>query len=106
MISSASSLERLYKSSPLVDAPAPGSFVRGAEETSGAGFAETMSEVSKAAMNTLKTAETTAMNGMAGNADPHSVVEALTAAELALQTAVTVRDKAVEAYQEILRMPV
>jgi len=57
-------------------------------------------------MTTLGNAETTAMAGMAGRADPHAIVEALAAAELALETAVSVRDKAVEAYQEILRMPV
>ena len=39
-------------------------------------------------------------------ADAHSLVEALTQSELAVQTAVSVRDKVVEAYQEILRMPV
>lgn len=43
---------------------------------------------------------------MTGAADPHSVVEAIAAAELAVETAVTVRDKVVEAYQELLRMPV
>lgn len=50
--------------------------------------------------------EQAAMKYMAGSADPHSVVEALAAAELAVQTAVTVRDKVVEAYQELIRMPV
>ena len=43
---------------------------------------------------------------MAGGADPHSVIQALAAAELAVETAVVIRDKVVEAYQEILRMPV
>lgn len=43
---------------------------------------------------------------LAGNADPHSVVEALARAELAVDTAVSIRDKVVEAYQELLRMPV
>jgi len=43
---------------------------------------------------------------MTGSADPHSVVEAMAAAELAVQTAVTVRDKVVEAYQELIRMPI
>ncbi|MCQ8184910.1 flagellar hook-basal body complex protein FliE [Parvularcula maris] len=37
--------------------------------------------------------------------DTQSVVEAFSQAELALQTAVTVRDRVVSAYQEILRMP-
>jgi flagellar hook-basal body complex protein FliE len=35
-----------------------------------------------------------------------ALVEALAASSLAVETAVTVRDKVVEAYQEILRMPV
>jgi flagellar hook-basal body complex protein FliE len=43
---------------------------------------------------------------MTTGADPHSVVEAMAAAELAIETAVTVRDKIVEAYQELMRMPV
>lgn len=40
------------------------------------------------------------------NIDAQSVVEALSQAELALQTAVTIRDRVVSAYQEILRMPI
>ena len=55
---------------------------------------------------TLKQAEQTAMSAMVGDADPHSLVQALTQSELAVETAVTVRNKVVEAYQEILRMPV
>ena len=43
---------------------------------------------------------------MTSNVDPHSLVQALAQAELAVETAVTVRNKVVEAYQEILRMPV
>jgi flagellar hook-basal body complex protein FliE len=50
--------------------------------------------------------EEVAMASMTGEADPHQLVEALTQSELAIQTAVSVRDKVVEAYQEILRMPV
>ncbi|CUH79719.1 flagellar hook-basal body complex protein FliE [Tropicibacter naphthalenivorans] len=54
----------------------------------------------------LRTAEATAHQAMAGNADPHALVEALAQSELAVDTVVAVRDKVVEAYQEILRMPV
>lgn len=50
--------------------------------------------------------ESTASAYMAGRADPHSVVEALASAELAVETAVTLRNKVVEAYQELMRMPV
>ena len=54
----------------------------------------------------LQEGEQIAQDGLTGKADPHSVVEALAATEIAVQTAVTVRDKVIEAYQEILRMPV
>jgi flagellar hook-basal body complex protein FliE len=55
---------------------------------------------------TLRASEDTAMAAMTSGADPHALVQALTQTELAVETAVTVRNKVVEAYQEILRMPV
>lgn len=55
---------------------------------------------------TLAKSEMIAQQAMAGNADPHALVEALANTQLAVETAVTVRDRVVEAYQEILRMPV
>jgi flagellar hook-basal body complex protein FliE len=57
-------------------------------------------------ISTLRASEKTAMDAMTSGADPHALVQALAQTELAVQTAVTVRDKVVEAYQEILRMPV
>ncbi len=56
--------------------------------------------------DTLRHGEDTAQAAMTGDADPYALVQALAATELAVETAVTVRDKVVEAYQEILRMPV
>ena len=55
---------------------------------------------------TLQQGEDTARQAMTGAADPHALVQALGQAKFAVETAVTVRDKVVEAYQEILRMPV
>ncbi|MFK7834733.1 MAG: flagellar hook-basal body complex protein FliE [Sulfitobacter sp.] len=55
---------------------------------------------------TLAEGEETAKSAMIGGADPHSLVTALAQTELVVETAVTVRNKVVEAYQEILRMPV
>ena len=54
----------------------------------------------------LARGEQTAKAAMTGDASPHALVQALAATELAVETAVTLRDKVVEAYQEILRMPV
>lgn len=56
--------------------------------------------------STLRTGETTAKAAMTGKADTQSLVQALASSELAIETAVTLRDRVVEAYQEILRMPV
>ena len=55
---------------------------------------------------TLSRGEQTARAAMTGGADPHALVEALASSQMAVETVSTVRDKVVEAYQEILRMPV
>jgi flagellar hook-basal body complex protein FliE len=54
----------------------------------------------------LQQSESIAQAAMTGGADSQSLVQALAQTELAVEAAVTVRDKVVEAYQEILRMPV
>ena len=50
--------------------------------------------------------ESVARAAMTGGADPHALVQALASSQMAVETVATVRDKVVEAYQEILRMPV
>jgi len=55
---------------------------------------------------TLQQSEATATSAMTTGADPHTLVQALAQTELAVQSVVAVRDKVVEAYQELLRMPV
>ncbi|WP_420861728.1 flagellar hook-basal body complex protein FliE [Algirhabdus cladophorae] len=67
---------------------------------------ESFHQVAENFANTLGEGEKQAMAAMSGDANPHALVQALTQAELAVETAVTVRNKVVEAYQEILRMPV
>jgi flagellar hook-basal body complex protein FliE len=57
-------------------------------------------------VDTVQKGEDTARAAMTGGADPHALVEALAQSELAVETVVAVRNKVVEAYQEILRMPV
>lgn len=63
-------------------------------------------DAAKGFAQTIRQGEETALAAMSGGADPHALVQALAQTELAVETAVTVRDKVVEAYQEILRMPV
>jgi flagellar hook-basal body complex protein FliE len=56
--------------------------------------------------STLVQGEQTARAAMTGGADPHALVQALASSQMAVETVATVRDRVVEAYQEILRMPV
>lgn len=65
-----------------------------------------MAGAAKDFLATLQGSEATAVAAMSTGADPHTLLQALAQTELAVQTAVTVRDKVIEAYQEILRMPV
>lgn len=70
------------------------------------GAADAMKSVVGDFAATLAKSEQVAQSTMMGNADPHALVQALAQTELAVETAVSVRNKVVEAYQEILRMPV
>ena len=71
-----------------------------------AAVAESFAKITEDFATTLQAAEDTSMQSMYGQADPHALVEALSQSQLAVETAVTVRNRVVEAYQEILRMPV
>lgn len=70
------------------------------------GFTEALTQAAKGMRNHLLRAEQTAMASLGGTADAQSMVEAVAKAELALQTASVVRDRVVQAYQDILRMPI
>ncbi|MEE2690286.1 MAG: flagellar hook-basal body complex protein FliE [Pseudomonadota bacterium] len=55
---------------------------------------------------TMKAGEGAAMQVAAGKASLVDVVTAISAAEAALETAIAVRNRVIEAYQEIMRMPI
>jgi len=78
----------------------------GAQPTASASFADTLARAAEEVAGTLSRGEAAATDAVSGKGDVQTVVEALTATEMALQTTVSVRDKVVQAYQEILRMPV
>jgi flagellar hook-basal body complex protein FliE len=70
------------------------------------GFDSVMKQVTTDAIGTLKAGEAASISAMQGKESTRKVVEALMSAEQALQTAVAVRDKVVQAYQEIARMSI
>ena len=63
-------------------------------------------DVAQSFAQTLQQGDQVAQAAMTGTADSQALVQALAQTELAVEAAATVRDKVVEAYQEILRMPV
>ena len=69
-------------------------------------FVDLVKEVAENSVEAGKTAELATASAVAGKADLTDVVTAVSNAELALQTVVTVRNRVVAAYQEILRMPI
>lgn len=74
--------------------------------TQGDSDASKPASMAKEMAATVARSENVAAAFMTGGADPHSVVEAMASAELAVETAVTLRNRVVEAYQELLRMPI
>lgn len=72
----------------------------------GTDFASVLQDAAKASVGALKQGEVATAAGIAGKADIRDVVAAVTNAELTLETVVNVRDKVINAYNEILRMPI
>lgn len=69
-------------------------------------FVDLVKDVAKNTVDAGKKAELATASAVAGKADLTDVVAAVSNAEMTLQTVVTVRDRVLAAYQEILRMPI
>jgi flagellar hook-basal body complex protein FliE len=78
----------------------------GAAAGAGSDFTQFLSQAMNNAVSTMKTGEQVAASGAAGKGDVVSVVNAVNAAELTLDTVVAVRDKVIAAYQNIMQMPI
>lgn len=72
----------------------------------GLGFGQTLAQVAGDAVQTLKTAEAASITGIQGKASTQQVVEAVMSAQETLQTALSIRDKLVGAFQEVSRMAI
>ena len=72
----------------------------------GKSFEAMISDVAESMLKTGAEAEKATAQAITGKADLSEVVMAVANADIALQTVVVVRDKVIQAYQEILRMPI
>jgi len=69
-------------------------------------FGQVLRQETQESIQTLREGEKQSLAAAAGTANINDVVMAMSQAEMTLQTVVTLRDRAVQAYQEILRMPI
>lgn len=80
----------------------PGGKVKAAD-VDGASFEDTLKGFIGDAVQSLKEGERAAAAGAAGKANLQEVVLAVNNAEMMMQTIVAVRDKVINAYQDIIR---
>src|ERR1700752_482131 len=69
-------------------------------------FSDMVGDAAENAMQTMQQAEQVTAAGVAGQTDVQSGVEALSNAEVTMQTVVAVRDKVLGAYNDIMHMSV
>lgn len=69
-------------------------------------FSTMVKDVVGSAVQAGKSAETMSLQAISGTADISQVALAVTNAEMSLQTVVAVRDRVIQAYQDILKMPI
>jgi flagellar hook-basal body complex protein FliE len=93
---------------PLVVRPSDAARAyRDAEASDGGGdFGSVLTRAVQGVADGAQSAEAKSMQAIAGGGDITDVVTAVSKAELALQTTVTIRDRVVQAYQDIMKMPI
>jgi flagellar hook-basal body complex protein FliE len=69
-------------------------------------FGSVITQALDQAVQTGHTADDQAMKAISGGGNLTEVVTALSHAEMTLQTATAIRDRVVQAYQDIMKMPI
>jgi flagellar hook-basal body complex protein FliE len=69
-------------------------------------FGATLQRAMQGAVDDFHATDTKVTEALTGGGNLTDVVTALSRAELTLQTATTVRDRVVQAYQDIMKMPI
>jgi len=77
-----------------------------AGQAGGGDFADLVKSALDEARRIGERSEQLSMQGIRDNADLNQVITAVAEAEVTLQTVVSIRDKVIDAYKEILRMPI
>ena len=97
-----------YQAAQRISSTAP-SEGGGAEAGQAAGtktFQTALADALKDSVATMRVGEAAASQGGAGKGDVVQMINAVTAAELTLETVVAIRDRVISAYQDIMKMPI
>ncbi len=74
--------------------------------TTGPSFSEMLAEAGGDAIESGVSAEQVSLDAVMGNAGLADIVTAVSNAEATLETVVAVRDRVIQAYQDIIKMPI
>jgi flagellar hook-basal body complex protein FliE len=85
----------------MVGVPGPGT-----DSSGGSSFSDMLRSAAGSVQDTLAKSEQASMQAVTGKADLAQVTEAVSNAEVAVQTVVALRDRVIQAYQDIMRMPI
>ncbi len=69
-------------------------------------FGDLVNDAIESAIDTGRKGEQMSAKALAGTADLREVVTAVTNAEVTLQTALAIRDRVIQAYKDIISMPI
>lgn len=102
-VSAAAGAAAAYRAANATPAAAAAAGVPGGD---GGGFGAALQRAVEGAVEVGRSADVASTQALTGQGSVTDVVLAVSRAELALQTAVAVRDRVVAAYQDVMRMPI
>ena len=76
------------------------------DENTGPSFGDVLKQSMQSAINAQQKSEEVSAAALAGKADVTDLLQAVTDAEIALKTVLAVRDKVVQAYEQVMRTPI
>lgn len=80
--------------------------IAGGTDGAGVDFGAALGRAAQGIIDAGHAADAKSMQALRGEANLTDVVTAVSRAELALQSATAIRDKVVQAYQDVMRMPI
>ncbi len=82
-----------------------GEATKSQQSDSTASFSDLVSAAARNSFDATKAGEKISIDAVANKADLNEIVTSVANAEVALQTVVAIRDRVIQAYQDIIKMP-